>query len=138
MKHLLIAVVLGLAVKVSAQVSPLVKTTEAPPPKSVLEEYSKFSIGAVGAMKSINIDEGNIWGTGLKAEYSFNKYVSGGIQALTFEELGKGAFVDDLSVYGKGKFLTLDRVSLFGLVSGVRDFNVEDWGFGAGGGLTFN
>lgn len=134
--------------------------TEAPAPllktKKSSSWWTDFSISPYGAIVHNDLAGKALWGAGLDVGYSINRTVSLHLgntiydapETKTFQgdtlvksESGwfAGSAIDETEFLfradlirggGQGK----DRFVAFLLGSGSRDWNREDWGFGAGGG----
>lgn len=94
---------------------------------------SNLSIDTQGAVRHVSIDGPIQYGAGLNVNYSFNKYVTGYVRALSYsdwkhsavDEGGLGIWATVLESANKGLSLNV--------VGGLnRDFESEDWGFGLG------
>lgn len=110
---------------------------EAPEPsKSYLDGVT---LSPFGAMRSIDITDGEQWGAGLDLGVPLNKYVSVHAQALGYSDNDwRGPAIDEVAVLAKADLVRYadERLKLYALGGADRSFDVDDWAFGIGAGLN--
>lgn len=131
--------------------------------KETARWIDNISIAPVGVIKTHNITGESQWGAGLDVAAKVNPFVSIHVVNLAFEggdsefkndpnkkagrdssggntggsDLWGGTAIDETLILVKAKLADLykDRLSLYGIAGGVRDWENERWGVSIGGGL---
>jgi hypothetical protein len=94
-----------------------------------------LSVSPYGAMKSVNITDGHVFGAGIAVDYKVNTPVSVGIRATSFEtDEWRGSAIDEGSFVVTAVLLKSDNNGLTLAAVGAvdRDFDNQDWGFSTG------
>lgn len=118
--------------------------------------YEALTVAPIGAVKTLDITGQSQWGAGLRVGYSVNPYVSIVVDNLSFEGPGEtshgtktkggfesvttgpdkwgGSLVDESDFLVKAKIASLstEKFSLYGIGGGLRDWDLQSWGFQAG------
>ena len=90
---------------------------------------SNLSLDTQGAVRHVSIDGPVQYGAGLNANYSFNKYVTGYVRALSYSDF-KHSAIDEggLGIWAT-LFSSANKGVSLNVIGGVnRDFEGEDWG----------
>ncbi len=98
-------------------------------------------ISPVGVYKIPNVHDKGEWGAGLELGMHLNKSVTLGVLNTSYAGTDlwrdSGLLVDETSAIIRADLFSNENktLTLVGIVSGNRDWNQQDWGFGAGAGI---
>lgn len=97
---------------------------------------SNLSVETLGVIRHNNIHDGVTYGAGVQVGYSFNKYVTGIVGAIAYEEPNHwgGTAVDEGSLLVMATLLSSKSggISLSAIGGAFHRFDTDDWGFGVG------
>lgn len=103
---------------------------------AVCTANAQLSVETLGVIRHKNITQGPAYGAGVDIGYKFNKYVSGHVRAVAYEENDwGGSVIDEGSLLVRATLLRSENnaFSLYAIGGGDRSFGViEDWGFSVG------
>lgn len=97
-----------------------------------------ISVSPYAAVVHHNISDGESYGAGVALGLGINKFVSLELGATSFSDNDwRGSAVDEASLLVKARLVhnANETLSLYGLAGGDRQFEADDWAFGAGLGV---
>ena len=94
---------------------------------------NNLSVETLGAIKHTGITKGEDYGVGVGVNYSFNKYVTGTVRALSYSNNDwRDSVVDEGFVGVIARVLGNKSVSLNVIAGGDYSFTSQNWGLSAG------
>lgn len=104
-------------------------------PKSYLEN---ISVSPYATVVHNGISDGESYGTGLALSYGVNPFVSIELSATTYSDNDwRDEAVDESALFVKARLLKdeSERLSLYAIAGGDRDWGRDDWALSAGAGV---
>lgn len=99
---------------------------------------SNITISPYGAIKHVEITQGDVYGVGVDVGLSINPYVSVHVLNTAYQtEDWRTQAIDETSLLAKASLLSSEnkKLSLYGIAGGDRSWQTDDWAFGVGLGV---
>lgn len=96
-----------------------------------------FLVAPVGVIAYKDVTGKPEYGAGLNLGYQLNNSVSLNATALGFErpDHWRGSAIDELDLTAKFDLFHANKLTLYGVAGGSREWNRDDWGVDIGGGV---